>query len=144
MFFNKCDNPDKVPFALKNGSNAYSKFITKVMNINVSVFLKKPILEKQMTHSMKQYLSRYHCRLPKEYNGHRCLYKIEENFDLLLLDLSKTFNYFPYRLIIAKSNAFGFLLSHLQLITYYLTNHKQKTKINNLFCSWENILIELL
>ena len=43
-------------------------------------------------------------------------------------------------MIIAKLNSYGFNLTALNLIHNYLTKRKQRTKINHLYSTWENIL----
>ena len=62
---------------------------------------------------------------------------------MLLTNLSETFDCLSYEIIIAKLNAYGFLLSALKLISNYLTDRKERTKINNLYNSWEDILFEV-
>ena len=60
--------------------------------------------------------------------------------EALLTDLSKAFDCLPHDLIIAKLNAYGFSLSAFRLIHDYLSNRKQRTKINLTYSSWEEIL----
>ena len=43
-------------------------------------------------------------------------------------------------MLIAKLNAYGFSLPALKLVHSYLSNRKQRTKINNTYSSWEEIL----
>ena len=43
-------------------------------------------------------------------------------------------------MIIAKLNSYGFNLTALNLIHNYLTKRKQRTKINQSYSSWEDIL----
>ena len=50
------------------------------------------------------------------------------------------FDCLSHDLIIAKLNSHGFNLTALNLIDNYLTKRKQKTKINQLYSSWEDIL----
>ena len=65
---------------------------------------------------------------------------IKKVFGSLLTDLSKAFSCLPHDLIIAKLNAYGFCLPALYLIQNYLTNRKQRTKINYSYSPWSDIL----
>ena len=47
-------------------------------------------------------------------------------------------------MIIAKLNSCGFYLTALSLIHNYLTKQKQRTKINQSYSSWEDILSGVL
>ena len=57
-----------------------------------------------------------------------------------MTDLSKAFDCLSHELIIAKLNAYGFSLPALKLMQSYLTKRKQRTKINQAYSSWEEIL----
>ena len=50
-------------------------------------------------------------------------------FGALLTDLSKAFDCLDHELLTAKLNAYGFTLPALRLIHDYLSNRKQRTKI---------------
>ena len=63
-----------------------------------------------------------------------------KTFAALLTDLSKAFDCLPHDIIIAKLNAYGFSLSAARLMQSYLSNRKQRTKINTAYGSWEEIL----
>ena len=54
----------------------------------------------------------------------------------LLNDLSKAFDCLTHDLIVAKLHAYRFSLESLKLINSYLTDHKQRIKINDQFSSW--------
>ena len=61
-------------------------------------------------------------------------------FGALLTDLSKAFYCISHELTLAKLRAYGFSLRALRLIHSYLTNRKQRTKVNGKYSSWEVIL----
>ena len=60
-------------------------------------------------------------------------------FGALLTDLSKVFDCIPHDLIIAKLEAYGFHIDTLKLIHNYLSNRKQRVKVNDTYNSWKNI-----
>ena len=61
-------------------------------------------------------------------------------FGALLKDLSKAFDYLNHELLTAKLNAYGFSLPALRLINDYLSNRKQRTKIENTYSTWLDII----
>ena len=68
--------------------------------------------------------------------------KIVDNggaFGALLTDLSKAFDCIPHDLIIAKLEAYGFHIDTLKLIHDYLSNRKQRVKVNDAYSSWKDI-----
>ena len=99
---------------------------------------------------MDQILSKYQCGFRKGFNAQHCLLAMLEKwkkavdtkkvFGALLTDLSKAFSCLPHDLVIAKLNAYGFSLPALNLIQNYLANKKQRTKINNSYSPWSDIL----
>ena len=60
-------------------------------------------------------------------------------FGTILTDLSKAFDCICHDLLIAKLNAYGLPLPALKLITDYLQNRKQRTKIGSTYSDRENI-----
>ena len=61
---------------------------------------------------------------------------------LLLSDLSKAFDCFSHQpmkvlILIAKQHAYGSSLYALRPMLSYLTNRKQRIKINSSYSSWE-------
>ena len=52
-------------------------------------------------------------------------------FGALLTDLSKAFDCLDHELLTVKLNAYGFSLPALRLINDYLSNRKQRAKIEN-------------
>ena len=61
-------------------------------------------------------------------------------FRALLTDLSKAFDCLDYELLTRKLNAYDFSLPALRLINDYLSNRKQRTKIDNTYITWLDIL----
>ena len=62
-------------------------------------------------------------------------------FGALLTDLSNAFDCLDHELLIAKLNAYGFSLTALKLVHNYLSNRKQRTKINSTYSSLLEIII---
>ena len=60
-------------------------------------------------------------------------------FGALLIDLSKDFDCIPHELIIAKLEAYGFQTDALRFVHDYLSNRKQRVKLNETFSSWKDI-----
>ena len=95
-------------------------------------------------------LSKVQCGFRKGFSAQHCLLAMLEKwkaavdnkktFGALLTDLSKAFDCLSHDLLLAKLNAYGFSLSALKLAQSYLSNRKQRTKINLEFSSWEEIL----
>ena len=108
------------------------------------------LLCNRITPFMDQFLSKYQCVFRKGFNAQHCLLAMLEKwkkavdtkkvFGALLTDLSKAFDCLPHDLIIAKLNAYGFSLPALNLIQNYLANRKQRTKINDSYSPWSDIL----
>ena len=57
-----------------------------------------------------------------------------------MTDLSKAFDCLSHELLIAKLEAYGFDEKSLKLIYNYLSNRKQRVKINDSYSSWREIL----
>ena len=61
-------------------------------------------------------------------------------FETLMTSLSKAFDCLPQKLSISKLDAFGFDKKSLKLVHNYLSNRKQRVKINGSYNSWTEIL----
>ena len=66
-----------------------------------------------------------------------------KDFGALLTDLSKAFDCLDHELLTAKLNAYGFSLPALRLVNDYLSNRKQRTKIENTYSTWVDIIFEV-
>ena len=61
-------------------------------------------------------------------------------FGALMIDLSKAFDCLSHELLIAKLDAYGFDHKSLTLIYNYLSDRKQRVKINDSYSTWREIL----
>ena len=61
-------------------------------------------------------------------------------FGALLTDLSKAFDFLNHAFLILKLNAYEFTLLALKLAHDYLPDSKQRTRVNNLYSTWFEIL----
>ena len=113
------------------------------------------IYERYMFRQMSEYFeslfSKFQCGFRKGFSAQHCLVSMLEkwksaidnkmSFGALLTDLSKAFDCLSHDLLIAKLNAYGFSLAALRLVQNYLTNRKQRTKINSEYSSWEEVVV---
>ena len=58
----------------------------------------------------------------------------------VLMDLSKAYDCLPHDLLVAKFEAYGTEKIGLNLIHNYLSNRKQRTKINSSYSNWYYIV----
>ena len=108
------------------------------------------LMFKQISEYFEAILSKFQCDFRKGLSAQHCLLVMLEkwksavdnkiNFGVLLTDLSKVFDCLSHDHLLAKLNAYGFSLPALRLVQRYLSNRKQRTKINSEFSSLEEIL----
>ena len=94
---------------------------------------------RQLCSFVLEFLSKYQCGFRKVYSTQYCLLATLEkwksavnngkSFGALLTDLSK------------DVTAYGFSIAALRLIHSYLTNRKQRTKVNLSYSPWEEICL---
>ena len=92
---------------------------------------------------MDPLLSKYQCGFRRGFTAQNCLFAKSEKwkssvdkgkaFGVVLTDLSKAFDCLSHELIIAKLNEYGFSLSALKLMQSYLSERKQRIKINQTY-----------
>ena len=115
---------------------------------NVSKIYERCLYDQIATY-FEHIFSRYQCGFRKGYSAQQCLLAMIEKwkktvdnggvFGALLTDLSKAFDCIPHDLIIAKLEAYGFHIDALKLIHDYLSNRKQRVKVNDAYSSWKDI-----
>ena len=108
------------------------------------------LISKQLSEFFESILSKFQCGFRKGYGAQHCLLMMLETwkeatdnnkaFGALLTDLSKAFDCLSHDLLIAKLHAYGLDLASLKILQDYLTNRKQRTKVDSFYSSWEKIL----
>ena len=106
-----------------------------------------------MSSFFDDFLSKQQCGSQKGHIAQQCLLALLEKwkqvidscqmFGALLTDLSKVFDCLNRELLIAKLNAYGFSLPALKLVHDYLSNRKQRTKVNRTYSSWSEIVFRV-
>ena len=157
--FNLCIDVDIFPSELKiadvtpayKKKSKYSKDNYMPVSIlsNISKIYERCIYD-QIEKYFNDVLSKCQCGFRKGYSAQHCLMSLIEKwkesvdsggaFGALLTDLSKAFDCLPHDLLIAKLNAYGFDKKALKLIHSYLSNRKQRVKVNDSYSSWREIL----
>ena len=105
---------------------------------------------KQMSSSFEDIFSKYQYGFRKDFSTQQCLLTLLEKwknavdkgkmFGALLTDHFKAFDCLNHELLIAKLNAYGFTLPVLKLIHNYLSNRKQRVRVNDSYSLWQDIL----
>ena len=106
-------------------------------------------LYKQISSYFDDIFSKYQCGFRKGFGAQHCLIAIIEKwrdsmdkskfFGAILTDLSKAFDCLPHDLLAAKLSAYGFDNNSTKFLFDYLTNRKQRTKIGQVYSSWDKI-----
>ena len=100
---------------------------------------------------LETFLSPYLCGYRKGYSVQHALIALLEKSRLsldnkgyggaILMDLSKAFVTLSHDLLIAKLHAYGFSKKTFFFIKSHLSNRWQRTKINNSYSSWTELLL---
>ena len=103
----------------------------------------------QISVYIDKHLSPFLCGFRKGYSTQHCLTVMLDKWNkamdsgkhagALLTDLSKAFDCLNHELPIAKLEVYGVGQSSLSYIYSYLSDRKQRTKVNNSYSSWSNI-----
>ena len=108
------------------------------------------ILYDQLSEYLEKYLNTLLCGLREahstQYAFVKSLQAWEEELDksgfvgTILMDLPKAYDCLPHDLLVAKFEAYGSDKTGLNLIHNYLSNRKQRTKINSSYSDWNDIV----
>ena len=104
----------------------------------------------QIFNYFNEIFSKYLCGFRKGQSTQHCLLFMLESIKnaldkglctgILLTDLSNAFDCISHDLLIAKLHAYGFSKTSLNLISNYLGNRIQRTKIGDKFSTWCKII----
>ena len=108
------------------------------------------LLYDQLSDYLEKYLNTLLCGFRKAHSTQHTLFKLlqawQEELDksglvgTILMDLSKAYDCFPHDLLVAKFEAYGIDKTDLNLRHNYLSNRKQRTKINSSYIDWYDIV----
>ena len=140
---------DVTPAYKKKSKNSKDNYRPVSILSNISKVYERCIYD-QMEAYFETILSPNQCGFCKGFSAQHCLISLIEKwkksidnggaFGALITDLSKAFDCLSHELLIAKLEAYGFDEKSLKLIYNYLSNRKQRVKINNSYSSWREIL----
>ena len=140
---------DITPLHKKGRKDIKEKYTPVSILPTLSKILER-ILFEQISVYFDKFLSDQQCGFRKGYRTQHCLLNLLEKwkysvhkgkvFGALLTDFSKVFDCLDHELLTAKLSAYGSTLPALRLIHDYLPNGKQRTKIDDTYSSWSEIL----
>ena len=140
---------DVIPVHKKNSKNVKDNYRPVSILSNISKLYERAIYE-QLQSYFEKIFSKFQCGFRKGYNAQNCLLVLIEKwkesidnggaFGALLTDLSKAFDCLSHDLLISKLDAYGLDRKSLKLVYNYLSNRKQRVKINESYSSWDQIV----
>ena len=148
-FPNNLKNADITP-TFKKGDHLSKCNYRPVSILPTLLKVYEKILYQQIYEYFNHIFSKYLCGFRKHHSTQHCLLFMLETLKkaldnglctgIVLTDLSKAFDSISHNLLIAKLNAYGFSFQSLNIISDYLIGRKQRTKINDKFSMWQDII----
>ena len=143
-------NADVTPVFKKGNSTSVENY-RPVSVLPVVSKIYERIIQNQINQYAERFLSPYLCGYRKGYNAQYALVSLIERWKkavdkkgyagAVLMDLSKAFDTLNHELLIAKLHAYGFDKMSLRLVSSYLKNRWQRTKINKCFSKWTQLML---
>ena len=137
-----------IPVFKKGASTEKESYRPVSILSNILKIYERFIFE-QIVNYFEQLLSKYQCGFGKGFSAQHCLIAMIEKWRIsadnggyygaVLTDLSKAFDCLPHGLIIAKLHAYGFEITSLKYLNSYLTERKQRVKLEHSFSDWKDI-----
>ena len=147
-FPNLLNDADVTPIHKKGERSQKENYRPVSILPTISKIFEKDIYE-QIYSYIQKYFSPSLCGFRKGYNTQHCLAVLIESWKkaidnnkkagAILTDLSKAFDSLNHELLLAKLDAYGFGEPSLNFIYSYLTDRRQRTKVNNSFSSWSPV-----
>ena len=129
--------------ACKQGSRNKRENYRPIIILPLISKIFEKVICRQLSNHFNNILSKFQCGFRKGYSPQHCLLLIIGNwkkavdnhkvFGAVLTNLSKVFDCISHDFLIAKLNAYGLSLHDFKLITDYLQNRKQRTKIGSIY-----------
>ena len=108
------------------------------------------LLYDQLSEYLEKYLNTLLCGFRNSHSIQHALFKLLQGWQeelgksgfvgTILTDLSKAYDCLPHDLLVAKFEAYGIDKTGLNLMHNYLSNRKQRTKINYSYSDWYDIV----
>ena len=108
------------------------------------------LLYDQLSEYLGKYLNTLSCGFRKAHSTQHAVFKLLQAWQCeldksvfvgtVLMDLSKAYDCLPHDPLVAKFEAYGIDKTGLNLIHNYLSNCKQRTKINSSYSDWYDIV----
>jgi hypothetical protein len=114
----------------------FSKVFESILVDQMSEFL-EPMLSSHLSGFRKN----HSCQNVLLQMVEKCKFNLDNHgvSGALMTDLSKAFDCLPYRLLVAKLNAYGFNQDACMLVASYFTNRYQRVKIGDVRSDWLNL-----
>ena len=148
-FPNNLKLADMTPVFKKEDTSLLKKY-RPVSVLPVVSKIYERIMQKQILEYIDKHLSPHLCGYRKGYSTQTALISMLEKWKLsidnkgfaggVLMDLSKAFDTINHQLLLAKLHAYGFSKQALAIVCSYLSNRKQRIKIN-VFSSWKDLIL---
>ena len=104
----------------------------------------------QLNEYVEQYLTSLLCGFRKDHSTQHALFRLLQEWQneldnsgfvgTVLMDLSNAYDCLPHDFLIGKFEAYGIGKSGLNLLLSYLSNQKQRTKVNSSYSDWFDII----